>query len=770
MIRFSLISALTFFIFNNVFAQEREVYHRIFIDGSPTEISKIAQTYFIDEGYRTKEGLTTEIPSTTINQMREDGVPFKILIEDMEQFYANRLADKSYSIEKALTCTSSNISDPTNFHLGSMGGYYTYEELLQELDEMENAYPNIFKGKTQIGTFQTHQNRPIYYVKISDNPNTDESEPRVLYASHIHAREAITGMQLIYYMWYILENYDTDPEIKYLVDNSEMYFIPVLNPDGVKRNQTNSPNGGGMHRKNLRSVGTTNPGVDLNRNFDIQWGTSGVSNNTNNDTYPGPSAASEPETKAFKWFAEEKDFVASLCHHSYGDLLLFPFGYANVQTPDQAFFENFTAEFVTVNGFENTQSVNLYPAAGDTDDWLYTTSANKPKVYAMTPESGTDNDGFWPAQNRILPMCRANLKMNTDLARFATKTAFVNLSKSNNYYVTGLSDFVKFDFKRFGLENGTFEISLVPLSPEILSVGANKTFTNPNQLQVYEDSIQFTLDPSIQVGTELNFEFRVDNGDVVFTKNVSMEYGLGNLIFYDDASSLNNYTTAGGNWFVTNNTYVSAPSSITDSPNGNYTSNLNKRIYTTNPISLSGSNLTNAALTYWTKWNIEKGYDYAQVSACSPDINSCTPLCGKFTVLGNNNQDPNQPLYDGVQTTWVKEEISLNDFIGSDIQIFFRLKTDGNTNRDGFYFDDLRVYLGYSTLDIENNYMENIQVYPNPTESNLNIVGYDGDWMLIDASGKVVMQSQGNSVDISRLSQGLYVLKTGKVLTKIIKK
>lgn len=770
MTRLNLILIFSLFTFTNLFSQEREIYHRILLEGSPAEISKIAQTYFIDEGYHSKEGLTTEISVSTINQMREDGVPFKILIEDMEQFYANRLADKSNSVEKALTCTSSNITDPTNFHLGSMGGYLTYEEILQELDEMAAAYPNIFKAKAQIGSYLTHQNRPIYYVKISDNPNIDENEPRVLYTAHIHAREAITGMQLIYYMWYILENYDIDPEIKYLVDNSEMYFIPVLNPDGVKRNQTNSPNGGGMHRKNLRNVGTTNPGVDLNRNFDIQWGTSGVSANTNNDTYPGPSAASEPETQAFKWFAEEKDFVASLSHHSYGNLLLFPFGYANVQTPDHAFFQNFTAEFVTVNGFENTQSVNLYPAAGDTDDWLYTTSANKPKVYAMTPESGSNSDGFWPAQNRILPMCRANLKMNTDLARFATKTAFVNLSKANNYYVTGLTDYVRFDFKRFGLQNGTFEISLVPLSPEILSVGPNKIFTNPTQLQVYEDSIQFTLDPSIQIGTELNFELRIDNGDVVFTKNVSMEYGLGNLIFYDDASDLSNYTTAGGNWSVTTSTYVSAPGSITDSPNGNYTSNLNKRIYTTNPISLTGTNLTSASLTFWTKWNIEKGYDYVQVSACSPDINSCTPLCGKFTVLGTNYQDLNQPLYDGVQLDWVKEEISLNNFIGEDIQIFFRLKTDGNTNRDGFYFDDLRVYLGYSTLDIENNLMEDIQVYPNPTESMLYINGYDGAYTLIDASGKIVLQSAGNSVDISNLAPGLYVLKTGKFLTKIIKK
>src|SRR5690606_3328415 len=151
---------------------------------------------------------------------------------------------------------------------------------------------------------------------------------------------------------------------------------------------------------------------------------------TNNDTYPGPSAASEPETQAYKWLADHCDFSASLTHHAYANQLLFPFGYDYVPTPDSAFFQDFTAEMVSVNGFENTQSVNLYPASGDTDDWLYTATADKPKVYAMTPESGGNGDGFWPAQNRIFPMCRNNLKMNLDLVRFATKTAVVKEKSS----------------------------------------------------------------------------------------------------------------------------------------------------------------------------------------------------------------------------------------------------------------------------------------------------------------------------------------------------
>ena len=62
-----------------------------------------------------------------------------------------------------------------------------------------------------------------------------------------------------------------------------------------------------MHRKNKAPVGSSNPGVDLNRNYAYGWNTTGVSSNQNNDTYPGTSAFSEPETQAMKWLVETYD-------------------------------------------------------------------------------------------------------------------------------------------------------------------------------------------------------------------------------------------------------------------------------------------------------------------------------------------------------------------------------------------------------------------------------------------------------------------------------
>jgi len=112
----------------------------------------------------------------------------------------------------------------------------------------------------------------------------------------------------IYYMWYLLENYASNDEIKYLVDETEMYFVPLLNPDGYIYNQTTDPNGGGMWRKNRRPNSDGTFGVDLNRNYSHGWGTTGISWNTSDDTYPGTSAFSEPETQAMKVFCEQHDF------------------------------------------------------------------------------------------------------------------------------------------------------------------------------------------------------------------------------------------------------------------------------------------------------------------------------------------------------------------------------------------------------------------------------------------------------------------------------
>ena len=123
-------------------------------------------------------------------------------------------------------------------------------KLLLSWMQCEVTYPNLITAKDSIGA--SVQGRTIWAVKISDNPDVDEDEPEIFYNSLIHANEVAGMMSVIYFMYYLLENYGSDAEVTYLVNNREFYFIPVINPDGNTYNQQISPNGGGMWRKNLR--------------------------------------------------------------------------------------------------------------------------------------------------------------------------------------------------------------------------------------------------------------------------------------------------------------------------------------------------------------------------------------------------------------------------------------------------------------------------------------------------------------------------------------
>ena len=119
---------------------------------------------------------------------------------------------------------------------------------------------------------QSIEGRDIWAFKVSDNPNDNENEPEVLYTSLIHAREPLSMMNLFYFVQKLVEGYNVDEELTYLVNNREMWFIPVVNPDGYVFNELIEPFGGGMHRKNRKDTNCGNGtmrGVDLNRNFHL---------------------------------------------------------------------------------------------------------------------------------------------------------------------------------------------------------------------------------------------------------------------------------------------------------------------------------------------------------------------------------------------------------------------------------------------------------------------------------------------------------------------
>ena len=309
----------------------------IFTFSLPAETYKKVQIYFSDrtelrEIMRSDLGIDhTEIQSdkSIIVYLGEreyrlllaHGYRHKVLIDDWQKYYRNRRKMTALEKQTQLQKSADNYN-VTEFDLGSMGGFYTFDEIVAELDSMRAKYPNIISARDSIG--HSIEDRPLWTVKISDNPDIDEDEPQVCFDALIHAREGASMATVMYFMYYLLENYGSDSVVTYLVNNREIYFLPCLNPDGYEYNRLTDPDGGGMWRKNRRDNGDGSYGVDLNRNYSIAWGwdDSGSSPDGDDETYRGTAALSEPESRYFAEFIRSKHIRTHINYHTYSNIIL----------------------------------------------------------------------------------------------------------------------------------------------------------------------------------------------------------------------------------------------------------------------------------------------------------------------------------------------------------------------------------------------------------------------------------------------------------------
>jgi len=302
-----------------------------------------------------------------------------------------------------------------------MGGYRTLDEIYAHVDSLIADHPDIVSAPVSLG--QTVEGRDIRAVKISDNPGLDEDEPEILYTAAIHAREVITPEVLLYFMDHLTDSYGVIPEVTDLVDNREMWFVTVVNPDGYYYNEATYPGGGGMWRKNRRDNGDGSFGVDLNRNYGYQWGydDEGSSPITSYPTYRGPAPFSEPETQAMRDFIIGREFIITIYYHSHANCILYPWSYDNLHTVDHDIFSAIGDTISDFNGYIPGTPMDAlnYPANGSSDDWGYGEQALKDKNFAFTMEVGNEDDGFWPPVHRIPQLIAENLQPNLFLARIA---------------------------------------------------------------------------------------------------------------------------------------------------------------------------------------------------------------------------------------------------------------------------------------------------------------------------------------------------------------
>ncbi len=318
-----------------------------------------------------------------LQRIQSMGLTYEVIQENVEEFYRSRL----------------------DHELDDMGGYATFDEIGEWALEFVETYSTIATGPDTIGF--TLENRPIWVIKISDNPEDDEDEPELFLNAAIHAREVITPMVLMHFAELLAENYETDDRVTDIINENELWILPCFNVDGYVWNEETDPNGGGMWRKNRRRINGVVYGVDLNRNFPYMWGydDDGSSPIPADQTYRGQSAGSEPAVQVVMEFVNSRNFVSVINYHSYSNLILYPFGYSMDELPQDydiyvAFTEhlNETLSWGTGRPLEGIG----YSTNGDANDWME--AGADYHIFTFVFEVGGNSDGFWPAQHRIEPL------------------------------------------------------------------------------------------------------------------------------------------------------------------------------------------------------------------------------------------------------------------------------------------------------------------------------------------------------------------------------
>lgn len=533
----------------------------------------------------------------------------------------------------------------------------------------------------------------------------DQPKPQALYTALHHAREPNSLSQMLYFMWYVLENYDTDARIRSIVDNMELYFVPCLNPDGYVYNEFTNPDGGGLWRKNRRDNGDGTYGVDLNRNYGYSWGLNnqGSSPNTNAQTYRGPAPFSEPETQMIRDFVLAHNFRVVQNYHTFGNLLINPWGYSDL-TADSAFVrlrEFFTKENKYLAG---TASETVgYAVNGVSDDWMYAEGG----CYAFTPEVGP---WFWPSSFEIESLNRDCIWLN--LATALSPLIYAETDDLGFGVIDTGVVAMPFRIRRIGEALGGFTLALKPLHPDVPAPAP--LVLNPGLNQAQKFQFDVNIPGHIAYGTPLAFVLQLTSANYAFRDTIYRMLG-GAPVNAFESSGGESPSRWSGSWGLSEQHFVSPPYSFTDSPDGNYPPNSFRELVS-DPIGIP-SKAVAAELRFWAKWSIQPEFDFVIFSATQTNGLYGRTLCGKYSRNGSDTQIPDEPIYDGFQSEWVLESMDVSDFIGKPFQLEILFSSDGFEQYDGFYFDDLRVVYFDSAMVgwVELPLIELAQSRPNPS-------------------------------------------------------
>jgi len=253
---------------------------------------------------------------------------------------------------------------------------HNHAQVTAFVQDLAAQHPDLVRV-TSIG--RSVQGRDIWAVKITDNPDVDEVEPEVRYVGAIHGDEVVGIEMNLRFMDLLVRYYGKSRRVTELVNETELWFIPLWNPDGREAQERYNANG-----------------YDLNRVFPNE-----ADSVTSNVLYGPPRDLSEldaeaPEVSSFMRFSEQRRFVTGGSFH--GGAVVIVYGWSSSPDPDQTWGSMYTPvpdrdlyvslanEYVRFNGplahsndfpeevdepagIEN--SAAWYIVAGCSQDWAY---------------------------------------------------------------------------------------------------------------------------------------------------------------------------------------------------------------------------------------------------------------------------------------------------------------------------------------------------------------------------------------------------------------
>ncbi|MGP4021834.1 M14 family zinc carboxypeptidase [Actinomadura sp. 3N407] len=279
----------------------------------------------------------------------------------------------------------------------------------EELLKVASDNPSI---ATAVDIGKSGEGRPITAVKVTKDDGKDDrgrhkrhKKPVVVYQAAQHAREWITPEMVRRLLHHYVGGYGANAEITKIIDTTELWFIPVVNVDGY---DLTFEDGFRLWRKNTRDNNgdgqiTGVDGVDLNRNFPYKWGydNEGSSDQPSNQTYRGPSPASEPETRVQTELYKKLRPAYLINYHSAAELLLYGVGWQTLtHSPDDVIHEALLGDIdnPAVPGYTPQLGAQLYTTNGDTDgqaDNVHGALAITPEMATCASAAESDPDDEW---------------------------------------------------------------------------------------------------------------------------------------------------------------------------------------------------------------------------------------------------------------------------------------------------------------------------------------------------------------------------------------